>query len=78
MDAALAVRAASHENRDRKTTGVFSIVFKYIALGHQFGLAVEIGWTGHIGGAVGRCAVAVEDHVGGDVQEAGTEVGGDL
>ena len=78
MHAALSARAFPHQDRDTQHHRVFAVVLQDFALGHQLGLAVKIGRVRHVRGAIGRVRVAVEDHVGGDVQKARAQVGGEL
>lgn len=67
MDAALAARALAHENRDTEHDWVFRVMLQDFAFGHELGLSVKRGRSGHIGGAVGSFSVSVENHIGRDV-----------
>lgn len=68
----------THEDWNTEDDRVFLVVCEHFSLGHKFGLPVEVGGGGHVGRAVWVVALAVEDHVGGNVDEAGSEVGAEL
>lgn len=78
MDTSGTGGAVAHEDGNTQNNGVFFVMFKDFAFGHKFGLPVEIGRGGHVSGAVGIVALAIKDHVGGDMDEAGSEVRADL
>lgn len=78
VQAALATGAVAHKDGDAQNDRIVRIVLQHFAFRHKLGLAVEVSGGGHVGRAVGGLRPAVEDHVGGNVDQARPEVPGEL
>jgi hypothetical protein len=78
MDASDAGGAVAHQDGDAQDNGVFFVVSKDFALGHEFGLPVEVGGGRHVSGAIRAVAQTIKDHVCRDVNEAGSKMGAEL